>query len=637
MDKAMQNMIWGFSYKTWVETCDMFLSPTNMASYKMYLQQYPFTKMSPASVKEIKSISFFNKYIATGRIIFDPNLLFRSKNYITKNSGSFRNSNLISPILFLLLQAVSLEIFTRYNSVSRNDKHVMAFYSGNFKLRNALYKNEYNNFSNLNNQYANNGFSYFIKTDLSDYFSNINLNILNYLIDKHSNKKFTPLQQKSIIDLLSYCGNGKFPIVQNSTGSSFLATIIYLDEIDYNLNKYIGAIENIENYKLIRYVDDLYIWIKPKNNILDINKTYNQIRSKYSSLLHNYGLTMNTEKTNLFKSKNINKELKKSNYEEHVKHLHTSLIEHDKLKSNLKDFITNLIQYNTENKLNKNTFETIVEQSFKPKHIVEYTGEEVLKYIVYDNLNLLNDTLIANSIADLINADITILYFSPQIMTNMVLNSSKGKTKNQAIKSFLNCLFIKANHKNINAYDIDIIIYYLLHTNFHHYDLLFKIIKPQDKKLFDYIANFCKKDFYTELNVIDSDKHVTIIKKDWKTYYLYLNYCLEKSKKSYMTMFSYYKTYFDRFTMCLASYIKKSSESPQNYYSVEQLNEVYKHTNKNSYKIIKKANNLRDKNPLVHSSSELIGQPDSTHNINKNINNLNMLINEALKKVFVNV
>lgn len=58
--------------------------------------------------------------------------------------------------------------------------------------------------------------------------------------------------------------DGKFPLVQNSTASSFLATIVYLDIIDVKLGNFIKKLPNIEAYKLIRYVDDLYIWLKPK-------------------------------------------------------------------------------------------------------------------------------------------------------------------------------------------------------------------------------------------------------------------------------------------------------------------------------------------------------------------------------------
>lgn len=231
-------------------------------------------------------------------------------------------------------------------------------------------------------------------------------------MNKRCNKKFTPLQQKTIVDIFSYCGNGKYPLVQNSVSSSFLATRVYLDDIDVNLGKFINNLPNIQDYKLIRYVDDLYIWLKPKSN--DVNQDYNDIRSEYSSLLRKKGLTLNTSKTGLYKSQEINEQLKKTIYNDVIAG-QSNAVDEDMRETdwtdNIKEFIRRLSDTVMSNKLNKGTFENIVSDCFKPDKMIEFTGEEVLKYIIYDNNKYLQDDEIIINLDMLVaNSGISFIY-----------------------------------------------------------------------------------------------------------------------------------------------------------------------------------------------------------------------------------
>lgn len=71
--------------------------------------------------------------------------------------------------MFLIQQAIGLEVQKRYQEIREVDDNLIAFYSGNFLTHNVLYKNEYQDFSKWNNYYAVEDYPYFIKTDLSDY------------------------------------------------------------------------------------------------------------------------------------------------------------------------------------------------------------------------------------------------------------------------------------------------------------------------------------------------------------------------------------------------------------------------------------------------------------------------------------
>lgn len=246
--------------------------------------------------------------------------MHQSENFLQKGDGSFRDSSLLSPILYLVLQAIGKEI-SNYYQAERNVS-IAAFFAGNHEHMRAKYKQDYDDFYKLINAYISDC-QYFIKTDLTNFFPNINLDILINRIDKRCNIEdihFTPTQLKMINELLLYCGTGKFPTIENSIASSYLATIVYADEIDNRIYQFIDEkINSINDFKIIRYVDDMYILINSPHDIVRLHDAYNQIRNEYSSILKEYGLSLNTKKCCLKPAIEINDELKKSLYDEYFK------------------------------------------------------------------------------------------------------------------------------------------------------------------------------------------------------------------------------------------------------------------------------------------------------------------------------
>lgn len=367
-----------------------------------------------------------------------------------------------------------------------------------------------------------------------------------------------PLQQKTIVDIFRYCGNGKYPLVQNSVSSSFLATIVYLDDIDVELGKFIDKLSDVEDYKLIRYVDDLYIWLKPKNNS-NLNYAYNEIRSDYSSLLHKQGLTLNTNKTGLYRSKEISDQLKKTIYDDVINAQESAIdeyVESTNWTENVKKFIDDLLLAQFNNELNKESFEKLVIKCFKPDRMIEFTGEEILKYIIYDNNTYLQNLEVVDSLISLIQrSGVSFIYLSPQLLTAMILNTANSQNKNEAIKTLLNQLFIRNKNELINSYDIMIIVQYLLLTHFQHYDLKEKILKRNAPDLYSYVVRYCCGNFFQDFQRQNKNKQIKIINGDWKTYYLFFNYIIEVDKKSYMEAYAYFKTYFDRMTALIVAYI----------------------------------------------------------------------------------
>lgn len=97
--------MFGIRYDTWKSICNMYFS-LPAGSQKSYLQWFPFTKLSKNDQDTIMSEYFYNKYINSSSLIVFPSVMQKSDNFIQKGDGSFRDSSLVSPLLFLMLQAV---------------------------------------------------------------------------------------------------------------------------------------------------------------------------------------------------------------------------------------------------------------------------------------------------------------------------------------------------------------------------------------------------------------------------------------------------------------------------------------------------------------------------------------------------
>ncbi len=125
-------------------------------------------------------------------------------------------------------------------------------------------------------------------------------------------------------------------------------------------------------------------------------------------------MTLNTSKTGLYKSQEINEQLKKTIYNDVIAG-QSNAVDEDMRETdwtdNIKEFIRRLSDAVMSNKLNKETFENIVSDCFKPDKMIEFTGEEVLKYIIYDNNKYLQDDEIIINLDMLVaNSGISFIY-----------------------------------------------------------------------------------------------------------------------------------------------------------------------------------------------------------------------------------
>ena len=244
-------------YETWKET---LLGVFKAFSKNPYLQLVPFCQLSQNDKKFLLSEDFYNTWIKTGAFVYHSDTWNISNSYILKNDGTYRKATNVSPIFFLFVSAFTKHISKYYFSNCQNRK-ISTFYAGEITQNRFNYKKDYNDYcKEINN--SSQCYTYFIKLDIKNFFTSINIDVLFEQINSNVNAKEINIRNRDLLyykELLKCLGKGVFPIICNSTALSYLATKIYLDNFDICLYDYLEKLDYIQDFEFIRYVDDLYI------------------------------------------------------------------------------------------------------------------------------------------------------------------------------------------------------------------------------------------------------------------------------------------------------------------------------------------------------------------------------------------
>lgn len=622
--------MFNIEYKVWENVCSAYFN-LNENTKKAYLQFFPLTKLSKQDEKNLKSEKFFNDYIKNLTFVIVKECFFRTNNFLQKGDGSFRDSSLVSPILFLVLQVLGYKIYNLYEQ-ERNE-NIEVYYAGDYNKMDVMYKKSYDEFYNSINSNKKD-FDYYLKTDLSNFFSNINVNILVEKIDENCNKNGNKIsiassELKVLKDILEYAGFGKFPTIENSVATSFLATNVYLDEIDNYIYDYISKNINEDCFKMIRYVDDLYILFN-SNKINKNTKDFcNELRNQYSSILKKYGLALNNKKFTFTKIESIENELKKSLYSENIDIKDNSLERFP--DDSFYQFITRLANILDNDYITIEEYNELINEYFFDENI-EYTPIEIFNYFIYSSDIISENKNLSNSICQLIDKDISFISLDPKRLTTLVLKTKNGR----AIRSLLNSLFERSRNNHWNTYDTSIAVHYLIQRGFEHPDLI-NVLGKNESELKNFYYYFCKnsfmKIFKNKKNKV-INKLIPIItgKEKKKTYFLYLMYKVEKEKNNTLSEFNLFKNFFDRITAHLE--LKYSSEKLnkpnfKKFYNKQQHCKFY-NCIASSEEVLDKAHKIRNSNPLSHSTANLL-EKYSTQEIKSNIENLKKLIKCYIK------
>lgn len=595
--------MFGISYENWFQTCDAYQN-MNKRRLEAYLQLYPLSRINDVDWDKLKSKEYFYEYIDKGTFVNNPFVMFHTSHYMQKVDGSFRDAELISPILFLVLQSLGKEISNLYSN--KRPENVTAYYAGNFSNNRYFYKSEYDNFFKLLNESID-SYQYYIKTDITSFFSNINVNRLMQKLDDNINAKnarISPITLNVIKEFLLYCGGGSYPLIESSVASSYLATIVYLEWIDIALVDYIETmIPCIERVKLVRYVDDLYILIQcpSPHNYSVIHEASIEIRNKYSSLLKEEGLALNTKKYAFKKTSKISEDLKKSLYDDHFNDTATDIPEY--FPNALKAFCSKVLTRLDGDCIDLEQYSLIVQESFS-RNDIKYTPEEVFNYLVYSKEEVEESEFIASTIASIVRKDVSVISLDSKRLLPLLIKLQSDR----AIKNVLNRLFERHRQCEWNSNDTTVSIAYLLHSGFKHIDLL-AVLKLEAPELYEYYSNYCRGITVLYVNRKCYLRRM-VIEEDWVANYLYFMYIVRSDSSNHFEAFAFYKSFFDRFTGDLAYKTGKETKKTcyEKYYKEHQLKNFY--SSEEARTAINRAHKLRMMNPITHASSEVITKPE---------------------------
>lgn len=619
--------LFSFEYEDWKMICSQ-INIQKHGRKAMYLQWYPFTRLSTKEINTLISEEFFNSFVKPGLFLYYSENWLITNNYIMKGDGNFRNASLVSPIMYLVALTVGKNISKSY--LSRRQRSIDVFYAGNYAENRLYYKKDYDIFFKTLNDLSQ-SFSYFIKTDVKDFFPNIDMNKLFDMINRRFAETNVQVSQKDLLiykELLLCLGQGEFPLIENCAVSSYLATVVYLECSDIQVYSYINDKEaHITGFSMIRYVDDLYILFNSDLPEVQLTPVVNRILNTYSSELKKINLSLNRSKTSWKRISQLNEELKKSLYDEQFNGKEcniTDLVDNGLLLTFLKSIEESLFDYN----LDAAKYLELINTVFNIPQ-AEYTPQEIYNSLVYEKHQLFADQQVIDKLFNLVSFDYSFLKLDTKRLTVMLLKTQNGNL----IKAMLSKLF-EANRMGVwNIYDTSMSLNYLLQRNFNHADLL-RILRNEEEPVYSYYELFCKSSLVDILNKPKND----YIKKfgesifyayDDKLFFLYFMYMIELKKSNYLSAYAYYKNFFDRISAHLAYTINgnqaKGKPNYKGFYKEGAFKNLYAGI-LDSDKIIEKAHEIRNSNPLSHSSAELLDSNSTASDILYAIEKLNYLI-----------
>ena len=617
--------MFGIQYYQWKLTCASY-QKARPRRKEAYLQLYPLSKITENGWNKLQSQDFYDKYVSNGSFVNFPYVMFHTSHYMQKDDGSFRDAELLSPILFLILQALGKELSDLYTDERPYNDSV--YYAGNFDDGSFFYKSEYDKFYKELNESID-SYQYYIKTDISSFFSNINVNRLIQKLENKINADETlvsPVQLNAIKELLAYCGAGGFPLVESSVTSSFLATKVYLEQIDIELTDFIEKrIACVDSVRLVRYVDDLYILLHSPDQYTfsDIHEASIEIRNKYSSLLKEEGLALNTKKYSFRETNEICEDLKKSLYDEHYDEAVTEI--GDFFPDALKSFLEAIVKKLEDDCIDLEQYNYLIQKHFSRKDI-EFTPEEVFNYLVFGADEIFNAESVAEMIAQIASKDVSVISLDSKRLLPLLI---KVQSDN-AIKKVLNRLFERHRKGIWNSNDTTIAIAYLLHSGFKHIDLL-ETMREEAPALYSYYYQYCK----VCPALMRGQKYLLrccVIEDDWIANYLYFMFFTRNDNANAFEAFAFYKSFFDRITADIAFKIgrEKKRSNYEKYYQEKQLKDFYASVT-SAETTIKKAHKLRNMNPINHSSSGVIEKSERMKELSICYRELEAVIDQYLR------
>ena len=160
---------------------------------------------------------------------------------------------------------------------------------------------------------------------------------------------------------------------------------------------------------------------------------------------------------------------------------------------------------------------------------------------------------------------------------------------------------------------------------------LLDVLYEKSKPLYAYYEYNCKTSFVRRIRREKPNRYLRCIGNDTKATFLYFLSLCERKRSNHLGSYAYYKTFFDRISADMAfqtgGKTKKNGPSYQSYYREKDFKDLYSGL-PNVEAIIKQDHDLRNANPLLHSSAGLIDDNSTSQNLVNAKRNLDTLIDQ---------
>ena len=558
---------------------------------RCYLQWYPFSVLNTFDWQLLSSENFFSAYIKDGAFIACTSMNYVTSGFIQKQGASFRDSTLISPIMFLYLVAFGIE-YQRCFADPRED--MICEYAGDLANNCAQYKDSYRRYCDQK-RIAKSQYSYYLKTDLSNFYNSINVDKLMSKMQSYSDKNFSATDCLFLRALLLYCGAGKFPTIQNHPTLSFLATKVYLSDIDAELFRCIDSNCGAESFKMIRYVDDMFIFINVSNESSPF-KIKELILNKYADILRKNGLALNLNKVEFGQTSELSLAEATESCVDFSGHYTGEVIEDP--PGRISQLFEEIARMSFERNYCQQDFKAAVELTFsqEDRHIDSMTA---LRSVIYSNANL-SCLSVKNSIKKALLSGKVILTYGTNELVKCILDTHDD----YLIKRLLNTLFLSYRDGTWSSIDTLIALNYLINRGMHHRDLL-SLLRKSELGLSIFIDKYCINDQFIRDPITEVEsKKLLVIADDDRSKIQFVNQLFHGRTQNFFEQISYYRAYFDRFSTLFKRKILKKKQRGF-LYSEKELAKLYCEIPK-SEQIIHAAERLRRDNPLIHAGSDLI-------------------------------
>lgn len=270
---------------SWKLICERRIN-SQQEKWKSDLQRYPYLLLDYDDINKIISEEFFLKHIHNGNFMSIKPFMHKQEGFHTNWNMQPIESFLVSPLTILVLEAISIYLFNNYKFQPSNN--IIYFFSdiiGDFiydldkaKKTNIKIGNKWNDYIEKQAQ----KYKYFIHLDIKKCMYNTKTGHLSNLILKYSSKNNNQINSQSITNfaqLLEFVGPNGYPIFKDNVVTWLMYSYIYFNETDEMINEFMCQKRNQVNFKMYRFMDDLYIFFNTDKNFQEISKsviTYSQ-------------------------------------------------------------------------------------------------------------------------------------------------------------------------------------------------------------------------------------------------------------------------------------------------------------------------------------------------------------------------